>query len=77
VAAVARPSSLGTSSAPQPAAPSPSPTPINLLGGLQAAQTVKTREAVGELSQLAELHRQGALTDTEFEDAKQKLLAQM
>jgi Short C-terminal domain len=32
---------------------------------------------VDELAKLADLHKQGALTDQEFENAKAKLLGQM
>lgn len=53
------------------------PTPLNLVPGLQAMRTAGSRDAVDELSKLAELHSQGGLTDQEFAAAKAKLLNQM
>jgi Short C-terminal domain len=49
-------------------------TPLNLVPGLQAAKAGASGDPIDELSKLAELHRQGNLTDEEFANAKAKLL---
>ncbi len=56
---------------------SPSPTPMGLMPGLQAAKQAASTDAVDELSKLADLHKRGALTDQEFANAKAKLLGEM
>ena len=66
-------------SAPTPTAtrsPSPArtPTPLDLEPGLLAAMRGADGDLVDELGRLDALHRQGALTDTEFAHAKAKLL---
>ncbi len=53
------------------------PSPAALIPGLQAAARAKRQDPVDELAKLADLHKQGALTDQEFENAKAKLLGQM
>ncbi|HEY1593660.1 MAG TPA: SHOCT domain-containing protein [Solirubrobacteraceae bacterium] len=55
----------------------PSPTPINLIPGLQAVQKAASGNAIDELSKLATMHEQGNLTDEEFANAKAKLLQQL
>jgi hypothetical protein len=52
----------------------PAPVPVNLVPGLPGSMGVGTVNTVDELSKLAELHRNGALTDQEFASAKAKLL---
>src|SRR5205823_1454142 len=54
----------------------PNSSPIALVPGLQGAKRAPATSTVEELSRLAELHRQGALTDEEFASAKAKLLAE-
>ncbi len=53
------------------------PSPAALIPGLQAAARAKAGDPVDELAKLAELHKQGALTDQEFQNAKAKLLGQI
>ncbi len=53
------------------------PSPAALIPGLQAAARAKGQDPVDELAKLAELHKQGALTDQEFANAKAKLLGQI
>jgi len=61
-----------------PAPPRPlTPTPLNLVPGLQAAKRGGPANAVDELEKLAELHKRGAVTDAEFASAKAKLLGEM
>jgi hypothetical protein len=53
------------------------PSPAALIPGLQAAARAKGVDPVDELAKLADLHKQGALTDQEFQSAKAKLLGQI
>jgi predicted lipid-binding transport protein (Tim44 family) len=53
------------------------PSPAALIPGLQAAARAKGHDPVDELAKLSDLHKQGALTDQEFANAKAKLLGQM
>ena len=53
------------------------PSPAALIPGLQAAAHAKAGDPVDELAKLADLHKQGALTDQEFQNAKAKLLGQI
>lgn len=70
------PSPAGTATAASPTVPSP--TPLNLVPGLQAAaQHAASGTALEELSKLADLHKKGALTDAEFASAKARVLGQI
>jgi putative oligomerization/nucleic acid binding protein len=43
--------------------------------GAQTSETGAIVSVVGEIERLAELHSKGILTDTEFADAKRKILS--
>jgi hypothetical protein len=60
-----------------PAATSRAPTLADLLPGLEAARHAAVTGSVDDLSKLADLHRQGELTDAEFAAAKARLLEHM
>jgi hypothetical protein len=52
-------------------------SPMNLVPGLAGAKRAAAGDSVDELSRLATLHQNGALTDAEFATAKAKLLGGM
>jgi len=62
---------------PSPATSGPVLTPLNLMGGLQAARTTASGNALDQLSKLGDLHQRGDLTDEEFANAKSKLLGEL
>jgi Short C-terminal domain len=53
------------------------PTPMSLAPGLHAAMRAAAADPLDELTRLADLHKNGALTDAEFASAKAKLLGRM